>query len=60
MLPKFRSIVRHCERPFRRRFLPPLNPDGTYPRWFTAIRPDYALRQWITNRPLKPQTQESE
>ncbi len=49
-LSKFRSIVRHCERPFRRRLLPPLNPDGTYPNWFTTIRPDYALRQWMTNR----------
>jgi len=46
-LPKFTAIVRHCERPFRKRFIPPINPDGTYPAWFTESRPDYGLRQWL-------------
>jgi len=54
-LPKFHAIIRHCERPFRKRVLPPLNPDGTYPRWFTAMRPDYAFRQWITKGCRKTQ-----
>ena len=46
-LPKFTAIVRHCERPFRKRLIPPINPDGSYPKWFTRLRPDYALRQWL-------------
>ncbi len=46
-LPKFTAVIRHCEKPFRKRFVPPINPDGTYPAWFTQARPDYALRQWF-------------
>jgi hypothetical protein len=52
-LPKFQAVIRHCERPFRKRLIPPINPDGSYPKWFTAIRPDYAFRQWI-KRKLSP------
>jgi len=56
-LPKFSVIIRHCEKPFRKRFLPPINPDGTYPKWFTSFRPDYAIRQWLkgnqSQQPLK-------
>jgi hypothetical protein len=47
MLPKFTAVIRHCEKPFRKRFIPPINPDGTYPAWFTESRPDYGLRQWF-------------
>lgn len=50
-LPKFRAIVRHCEKPFRKRLILPINPDGTWPRWFTALRPDYALLQWLKGKP---------
>jgi hypothetical protein len=32
-LPKFTAIVRHCERPFRKRLIPPINPDGSHPKW---------------------------
>jgi hypothetical protein len=27
-LPKFHAIMRHCEKPFRRRLVTPINPDG--------------------------------
>lgn len=50
-LPKFTAIVRHCEKPFRRKLIPPINPDGSLPSWFTSCRPDYALRQWFTGKP---------
>jgi len=46
-LPKFTAIIRHCERSYRKRLIPPINPDGTFPKWFTAFRPDYALRQLL-------------
>lgn len=46
-LPKFNVVIRHCEKPFRKRLVPPINPDGTFPRWFTHLRPNYALRQWL-------------
>lgn len=46
-LPKFQVIIRHCEKPFRKRLLPPIRPNGTFPEWFTSLRPDYALRQWL-------------
>ena len=36
-LPKFTAIVRHCERPFRKRLMPPINPDGSYPKWLTRL-----------------------
>lgn len=46
-MPKFVAIIRHCEKPFRKRLVPPINPDGRFPRWFTESRPDYALLQWF-------------
>lgn len=52
-LPKFSAIIRHCEKPFRKRFVAPINPDGTYPKWFLSSRPDYALWQWLKGK--KPQ-----
>jgi hypothetical protein len=45
-LPRFTAIVCHCEKPFRKRLLAPITPEGNYPEWFTRLRPDYALRQW--------------
>lgn len=57
-LPKFTAVIRHCEKPFRKRLIPPINADGNHPTWFTAARPDYALRQWLFQRnhstPLPP------
>ncbi len=53
-LPKFNAIIRHCEKPFRKRLIPPINPDGTHPKWFTSIRPDYAVRQWIKGTKTQP------
>ena len=53
-LPKFTAIVRHCEKPFRKRLIPPINPDGTYPKWFVSFRPDYAVRQWLKASDLNP------
>jgi type IV secretory pathway TraG/TraD family ATPase VirD4 len=44
-LPKFTAVIRHCEKPFRKRLIPPINPDGTFPKWFTRLRPDYAAFQ---------------
>jgi len=44
-LSKFTAIIRHCEKPFRKRLIPPINPDGTFPKWFTRLRPDYAAFQ---------------
>ena len=49
-LPKFRAVVRHCEKPFRKRLLPPIEPDGTYPAWFTRTHPHYAALQWLRSR----------
>jgi hypothetical protein len=46
-LPRFTAIVCHCEKPYRKRLLPPITPEGSYPTWFTQLRPDYALRQWF-------------
>ncbi|MBN8707889.1 MAG: type IV secretory system conjugative DNA transfer family protein, partial [Verrucomicrobia bacterium] len=51
---KFHAIIRHCEKPFRKRLIPPINPDGTFPRWFLSFRPDYAIRQWLTGKPAQP------
>ncbi len=45
-LPRFTAIICHCEKPFRKRLLPPITPEGVYPLWFTQLRPDYAFRQW--------------
>lgn len=55
-LPKFNAVIRHCEKPFRKRLVPPINPDGTYPQWFLYFRPDYAVCQWLkgTKSPLVP------
>ncbi len=53
-LPKFNAIIRHCEKPFRKRLIPPINPDGTFPKWFRSFRPDYALRQWLKGNPSQP------
>lgn len=53
-LPKFTAVIRHCEKPFRKRLVPPINPDGTYPIWFTSLRPDYALRQWLRGKKINP------
>jgi hypothetical protein len=53
-LPKFTAIVRHCERPFRKRLIPPINPAGSYPKWFARVRPDYAVRQWLKFGVSKP------
>jgi len=55
-LPKFSAIIRHCEKPFRKRFVAPINPDGSYPKWFTSSRPDYALRQWLKGKQTQPVT----
>jgi hypothetical protein len=46
-LPRFTAIICHCEKPYRKRLLPPITPEGSYPTWFTQLRPDYALRQWF-------------
>ncbi|MBN8707767.1 MAG: type IV secretion system DNA-binding domain-containing protein, partial [Verrucomicrobia bacterium] len=55
-LPKFTAIIRHCEKPFRKKLIPPINPDGSFPKWFTCFRPDYGLRQWFKGKP-QPVTQ---
>jgi len=49
-LPKFTAIIRHCEKRFRKRLIPPINPDGTFPRWFLSLRPDYAIRQFFKGK----------
>jgi len=49
-LPKFTAVIRHCERPFRKRLIPPINSDGTFPKWFTHLRPDYAALQWLRQK----------
>jgi type IV secretory pathway TraG/TraD family ATPase VirD4 len=49
-LPKFTAVVRHCEKPFRKRLIPPIHSDGSYPRWFTNQRPEYAAIQWLRSR----------
>lgn len=53
-LPKFTAIIRHCDKPFRKRLIPPIKPDGMYPKWFVSFRPDYALRQWFKGKPSQP------
>jgi len=53
-LPRFMAIVCHCEKPFRKRLLPPITPEGVYPAWFTQLRPDYALRQWWRGKTPAP------
>lgn len=55
-LPKFRAVVRHCEKPFRKRLIPPINPDGTFPKWFTRSRPHYAALQWVRGKRTCPST----
>jgi hypothetical protein len=49
-LPKFTAVVRRCEKPFRKRLIPPIHSDGSYPRWFTNQRPEYAAIQWLRSR----------
>jgi type IV secretory pathway TraG/TraD family ATPase VirD4 len=53
-LPRFTAIVCHCEKPFRKRLIPPITPEGVYPTWFTQLRPDYALRQWWRGKTPTP------
>jgi len=53
-LSKFTAIIRHCEKPFRRRLIPPIQPDGLYPKWFLNLRPDYAILQWLRGKPTAP------
>jgi hypothetical protein len=53
-LPRFTAIVCHCEKPFRKRLIPPITPEGIYPTWFTQLRPDYALRQWWRGQTQAP------
>jgi type IV secretory pathway TraG/TraD family ATPase VirD4 len=53
-LPRFTAVVRHCERPFRKRLIPPINPDGSYPKWFTRQRLDFAVWQWLKFVASKP------
>jgi Type IV secretion-system coupling protein DNA-binding domain len=49
-LPKFTAVIRHCEKPFRKRLIPPISPLGSYPRWFTDRHPAYAAIQWLRNK----------
>jgi len=49
-LPKFTAIIRHCEKRFRKRLIPPINPDGTFPRWFLSLRPGYAIHQFLKGK----------
>jgi TraM recognition site of TraD and TraG len=37
-LPKFTAIIKHCERPFVRRRIHPLDPEGRTPRWYSCWR----------------------
>lgn len=53
-LPKFTAIIRHCEKPFQKRLIVPIKPDGSYPTWFVQSRPLYALRQWLRGKPHQP------
>ncbi|MBN8707746.1 MAG: type IV secretion system DNA-binding domain-containing protein, partial [Verrucomicrobia bacterium] len=50
-LPKFTAIIRHCEKPFRKRLITPIKPDGSLPKWFLSYRADYALLQWLKGKP---------
>jgi hypothetical protein len=49
-LPKFTAVVRHCEKPFRERLIPPINSDGSYPPWFTSQRPECAAIEWLRSK----------
>jgi hypothetical protein len=49
-LPKFTAVVRHCEKSFRKRMIPPISPLGSYPRWFTDRHPGYTAIQWLRNK----------
>lgn len=55
-LPKFTVIIRHCEKSFRRRLVPPINPDGSFPKWFLRVRPDYVLWQWLKGEKHQPES----
>ena len=56
-LSKFTAIIRHCEKPFRKRLIAPIQPDGSFPHWFTTLRPDYALIQWLKSKLSNPTIQ---
>ena len=49
-LPKFTAVIRHCEKPFRKRLIPPIDPTGAYPAWFTKLRPEYAATRWLRSK----------
>jgi hypothetical protein len=55
-LPKFTAVVRHCEKPFRKRLIPPIIADGTFPKWFMMLRPHYRAVQWLRDRFVRPQS----
>lgn len=40
---KFQCVVRHCEKKWKKIFLCPINPDGSYPQWLYSLRPELAL-----------------
>lgn len=44
-LPKFTCVCVHCEGKFRKRFLSPINPDGSLPSWFLSSYPIRSLFQ---------------
>jgi type IV secretory pathway TraG/TraD family ATPase VirD4 len=52
-LPKFTAIIRHCEKPFRKRLIAPTLPDGSLPQWFVSSRPLYALLQSFHRKPAQ-------
>ncbi len=56
-LPKFTAVIRHCEKPFRKRLIAPIKPDGSFPQWFIRTRPLYTLRQWLHGNRHQPTTQ---
>lgn len=53
-LRKFAAIIRHCEKPFRKCLIAPINPDGSHPKWFLDQRPDYAALQWLRRKLSSP------
>ena len=52
-LPKFQCVIRHCEKKWKKKFLCPINPDGTYPKWLYSIRPELALLHYFTKNRLE-------
>ena len=54
---KFQCVVRHCEKKWKKKFLCPINPNGTYPKWLYSIRPELALLHYFKkNKPFVPQS----